>query len=215
MHLGTFWDKGLSNFLENNNTYAYTNTGFQTEFGFEAMYKLNKSFGLGLGYDFTYRYLEVNLFTGNPVSSFTGTKIFTHDIPLFFEYRKNFKSGTNRALVARLGGGVEFFESEYFEFGRTSDETIFTTTFRYGLYYTMYTPKDPIPFLQAYIGILEGFGPKANFGIGVGYKYLLSNFEFELYNYFKNFNSPPAIIGYTRISRKLSDISLRLTYIIR
>lgn len=214
-HLSTFWDKGLSNFLENNNTYAYTNTVFQTEFGIEAMYKLNKSFGLGLGYDFSYRFMEVNLFTGNPVSSFSGTKIYTHDVPLFFEYRKNLKSGTNRAIVARIGGGIEFFEPEYIEFGRTADETIFTTTFRYGLYYTMYTPKDPIPFLQAYVGILEGFGPKANFGLGIGYKYLLSSFEFELYNYFKNFNSPPAIIGYTRINRNLSDISLRLTYLIR
>lgn len=189
-HGGTFWEWGLPVFQNIEGTFVSTNTFYKTNIGIEAKYKLKNNWSLVGGYDFSYRYLQVSLLAANPDPLFTGGKTFAHEIPLLLEYSFVNKKLPNKSLICRLGGGISFFESQYTEFGTVDYDTVFTSVYKYALFYTLYPPKDPIPFLQAYVGIGEYFPHFGNIKLGLAFKYYLADFEHEIYYYFNNSVSP-------------------------
>lgn len=211
IHGGTFWDKGLNVFLFQKNTFAYTHTSYHGIGGVTASMNISKQFSIISGYDFSYRYLEVNLFANNPVNSFTGSKLYTHSIPVMLEYKFERTSFGGKSIIFRAGGGLEIFTPEYKLFGMYNSETVFSVTYKYGLFFTMIPPKNPIPFLQGYIGFGDHLGKNGNISIGAGYKLLLSKFKYEMYYYFQNSNSPEVEQTFP-ITTTVSELSIDFAY---
>jgi hypothetical protein len=208
---GTLWDKGYNNFMFQKNTYAYTRTYNHLDFGLLVSANLFKRVSLVSGYTFNRRYLEVNLFSNNPVNSFSGTKIYTNSIPLLLEYKYEPKIFPGKYMIIRGGGGIEFNTFEHQTFGFFNNEYVLSVTYRYGLLYTIYPPKNPVPFLQGYLGFGDHIGKNGNIGIGMGYKYLLSKYNYEMYYYFNNYISQPVVETFT-ISKKISELSINVSY---
>jgi len=211
IYAGTFWDNGINTFLVQKNTYVYSLSSYHFNAGFDVSMKVSKNLSLLTGYDFSYRYLEVNLFSNNPVNSFSGTDIYTNSIPLLLEYRYENPSWSGKSVFVRAGGGLEAYSPEYSVFGTYATENISTLSFKYGLFYTIDTPKNPLPFIQGSIGFGDKLGKNGNISLGLSYKLLLSDFSYNLYYYFSDYTNPPVESTFT-LKQKLSDISIDAAY---
>lgn len=210
--VGTFNDKGFPSFLVENGRFTYATTFYKTKIGLDYQYPLNEHFGVLLGYNFNYSYLQVNLLSRNPTPYYSGTKIYLHSIPLQFEFQKNLKKRIINSICLRLGAGVDIFKAFETEFGSYQDRTIESISFKDGLFYTLKPPKNPIPFIQAGVGLVEKINDKNSLRFNLGLKQQLSDFSHELYYYEKNDVQDPVIVTQT-ISRKVTYFTFDLVYI--
>jgi hypothetical protein len=94
-----------------------------------------------------------------------------------------------------------------------AEETVLTVKFKYGLFYTVYPPENPIPFLQASLGFGDQLGKYGNISMSLGYKYLLSYYTYEIYYYFDNTAdvNPPLEETFS-LAQNISEIHLQIAY---
>jgi hypothetical protein len=194
-------------------SFVYTTSYDQFSAGILVKRNLYKRFGFATGYNFSRNYMEINLFSKNPVNSFWATNIYSHSIPLYVDYKYESVKLPGKYLIVRGGGGIDFINFEYMTFGMYNYETLFSAVFKYGLFYTIYQPVYPVPFAQVFVCFGDKIGKHGNIQVGVGYKYILSTYTGEMYYYFKNLNSTNDATEETfTLDKSVSEINFQITY---
>ena len=180
----TIIDFDFQKIYEYKKTYTTINSYYPTKLGVDVMYRFAPNFSFITGYNFLYRYMEVNLYTIIVDNYFYGYKMFTSEIPLLFRY-DGILNNDNFSLYCEFGGSLDFMYAQEAVFGGYKERPDFIGTATWGYFYTMNLPLGVTPAIQGGIGFNNKIGKnKGVLDVGITYHYQapknISN-EFDYY----------------------------------
>ncbi|HPD64067.1 MAG TPA: hypothetical protein P5050_01145 [Bacteroidia bacterium] len=107
-------------------------------------YYPHEKFFITTGFNYVYRYIDINLFPYNVPFIYTGTKLQTFQIPLKAGYIL-FRSKNNLSAGLSTGINISFYKAENQEFGKWQNTIVMTKLIRDGFFYTLKLPKSLSP----------------------------------------------------------------------
>lgn len=166
---------------------AYTsiNSYYPFKVGLDLTFRLAEDFSICTGYNFLYRYMEVNMYTNTVGNYFYGYKMYTSEIPLLFKYDGILKND-NFSLYCEFGGTLDFMYAQQSVFGGYREILDYIVVAKWGYFYTMNLPQSITPAIQGGVGFQNKIGNnKGILQVGVSYHYQIpkniSN-EFDYYH---------------------------------
>ena len=167
-------DYDFSNVYFFKSSFTSINSYFPFKSGVNLKLELSPHVSIISGYQLTYRFMEINMYTTTVGNLFYGSKMYVSEIPLLFRYELGFKE-SHLGLFCELGPTFDFMYATENVFGRYREILDFIVITTWGYFYTLNFPTTFIPAFQAKIGYTNKIGNnKGVLDVGISYHYQLS-----------------------------------------
>ena len=153
-------------------SYTSVHSYYPFKTGLNVMFKLPPHLSLSTGYNFLYRFMEINMYTTTVGDLCYGYRMYTSEIPLLLRYDWNSRN-EHVGFFTELGTSFDFMYAEKNVFGRYRQIQDFIVVATWGYFYTMNLPKGFTTALQG------GFGFVNNLGEGKGIIEFGANYHYQ------------------------------------